>query len=155
MSPNNPTIEGALAEALVQAHDLDEALPLLQRLSHQGPSDGTILLMYGEALLAAQQIGRAIPILEEAVAAKGASISAHGALGRAYVQTGRYRDALPHLMAAAKDDETGDLYYQLGRAFRALGRQADAQKAMAEYQMRHQRTEQPAAADAVLTPPKG
>jgi predicted Zn-dependent protease len=111
--------------------------------------------MYGDALLESQQIERAIPVLERAVAAKGAPLSARASLGRAYVQVGRYEDALPHLSAAAKEDEHGDTHYQLARAYQALGRTADAQKAMAEYQKRHQRAAPlTTATEKVLTPPK-
>lgn len=155
LSPGNPPIESALAGALLQAHDLDEAVPLLERLNRERPSDGAVLLLYGEGLLESQQIDRAMPVLERAVAAKGAPIAARASLGRAYVQAARYAEALPHLIAASKDDESGDVHYQLARAFQALGRVADAQRAMAEYQNRHQRAEQPAGAEAVLTPPKG
>jgi predicted Zn-dependent protease len=157
LSPGNPAIETALAEALLQAHDLDEALPLLERLNRERPSDGALLFMYGDALLQSQQIDRAIPILERAVTAKDAPISTRASLGRAYVQAGRYEAALPHLIAAAREDEDGDTHYQLARAYQAVGRTADAQKAMAEYQRLRQRTAPSGgAADKALTltPPK-
>jgi predicted Zn-dependent protease len=155
LSPGNPAIQSALAETLLQAHNLDEAVPLLERLNRERPSDGALVLMYGDALLESQQIERAIPVLERAVAANGAPLSARASLGRAYVQVGRYEDALPHLSAAAKEDEHGDTHYQLARAYQALGRTADAQKAMAEYQKRHQRAAPlTTATEKVLTPPK-
>jgi predicted Zn-dependent protease len=154
LSPGNTVIETALADALVQAHALDEAVPMLERLTHQRGADSALLLLYGEALLEDQQIERAIPILEQAVAAKNVSIPAHAALGRAYVQSGSYEQAVKHLNAAAKDDESGDVHYQLARAFQALGRQEDARAALAEYQKRHQRAAEPTPTDAVLTPPR-
>jgi tetratricopeptide (TPR) repeat protein len=155
LSPGNPAIETALAEALLQAHDLDEAVPLLERLNRERPVDGDVLFMYGDALLQGQQIDRAIPILERAAKTNDAPLATHAALGQAYVQAGRYEDALPHLNAAAKEDPNGDTHYQLARAFQSLGRTADAQKAMAVYQERHQRSVPAVTAqDAVLTPPK-
>ena len=72
LEPGNPAIENALAEALLQAHDLDEAIPLLERLTREQPADGSLLLMYGDALLQAQQLDRAIPILEQAAKASDA-----------------------------------------------------------------------------------
>ena len=51
LEPGNPAIENALAEALVLAHNLDEALPLLERMTRERPGDGALLLMYGDALL--------------------------------------------------------------------------------------------------------
>ncbi len=154
LSPGNPAIETALAESLVQAHDLDEAVPLLERLNRERPEDGNVLFMYGDALLQGQQIDRALPILEHAAKMNDAPLAAHAALGQAYVQAGRYEDALPHLSAAAKDDENGNVHLQLARAFQALGRGPEAQQAMAEYQKRHDRAEPPASGEAALTPPK-
>ncbi|HEY7285779.1 MAG TPA: tetratricopeptide repeat protein, partial [Vicinamibacterales bacterium] len=100
------------------------------------------------------QIERAIPILERTVAAKDAPVAAHAALGRAYVQVGRYADALSHLTVAVKEDQDGDTHLQLARTFQALGRTADAQRAMSEYQRLHQRAAPTANAEQALTPPK-
>ena len=153
LSPGSPTIERALAEALLQAHATDEALPLLERLNRERP-DAPLLFMYGDALLQSQQIDRAIPILERAAAAKDAPVATHASLGRAYVQVGRYEEALPHLTIAANEDQDGETHLQLGRAFQALGRPADAQKAMTEYQRLHQRRAPTGTAEQTLTPPK-
>jgi hypothetical protein len=70
------------------------------------------------------------------------------------MQVGRYGDALPHLAIGVKDDQDGDTHLQLARAFQALGRPADAQKAMAEYQRLHQRSAPSGNAEPALTPPK-
>ncbi len=156
LEPGNPAIENALAEALVRAHDLDEALPLLERLTRERPEDASLLLMYGDALLQGQQLDRAIPVLEHAVRAN-APPSARALLGRAYVQSGRYGEAVPHLEASLEIDEDGDVHYQLARAYQALGRQDEAQKALEEYQHRRRShppepgSEQQPAGD--LTPP--
>ncbi len=39
LEPGNPAIESALAEALLRAHDLDEAIALLERLTRERPND--------------------------------------------------------------------------------------------------------------------
>jgi predicted Zn-dependent protease len=157
LSPGNSTIENALAEALLHARNLDEAIPLLERLNREHPADGPLLSMYGDALVQSQQIERAIPILEDAVKAAGDLISARASLGRAYVQTGRYQEALSHLSAATRDDEDGDVHYQLARAYQALARPLDAKTAMAEYQRRREHAALKLSGDAAdkpLTPPK-
>ena len=153
LSPGNPAIETALAEALLQAHDTDAAVPLLERLTRERP-DTALLIMYGDALLQSQQIERAIPILERAAGEKDAPVAAHAALGRAYVQVGRYEEALPHLVIASKGDQDGDVHLQLARALQALGRAADAQRAMAEYQRLRQQAAPSSNAEKALTPPK-
>jgi predicted Zn-dependent protease len=157
LAPGNPAIESALAEALLQAHDLDEAIPLLERLTHAQPDDASLLLMYGDALLQGQQVDRAIPVLERAATAERALPSARALLGRAYVQAGRYSDAVPYLEASIENDQDGEIHYQLARAYQALDRQDDARKAMTEYQKRRQAAAPPpseVAEDPVLTPPE-
>jgi predicted Zn-dependent protease len=156
LDPGNPTIESALAEALLQAHDLDEALPLLERLTQQQPEDGSLLLMYGDALLQARQVDRAIPVLEQAVRAQNGSTTARALLGRAYLQAAKYVEAVPHLEASLEPDEDGDVHYQLARAYQALGRGDAAQKALQEYQRRRpiEPTDAPVdSANVTLTPP--
>ena len=104
----------------LHAHNLDEALPLLERLNRDHPADGHLLFMYGDALVQSQQADRAIPVLERAVKVDSALLSARASLGRAYVQAGRFQEALPHLLAAAADDKDGDTHYQLARVYQAL-----------------------------------
>ena len=114
--------------------------------------------MYGDALLLSQRIDEAILVLERAVKADPQALAAQASLGRAYVLAGKFEAALPHLEAAAPQDEDGDVHYQLARAYQALQRADAAKTAMAEYQRLHDMNapEEPAggAADAVLTPPE-
>jgi len=157
LEPGNPAIESALAEALLRAHDLDEATKLLERLTREQPTDASLLLMYGDALLQSQQIDRAIPVLESAAKAGNALPAARVLLGRAYVQAGRYADAVPHLEASVANDQDGDVHYQLARAYQALDRPEEAQKAMAEYQKRRQAAPPPPSEvteEPVMTPPE-
>ena len=91
---------------------------MLERLTRSSPDDPTLLLMYGDGLVEHQELDRAIPVLEAAVKADGASLPAQASLGRAYVQAGRYAEAVPHLETAAADDENGDVHLQLARAYR-------------------------------------
>ena len=72
----------------------------------------------------------------------------------------RMLPALPHLLAAAAEDETGDVHYQLARAYQALGRTEEAMQAMGEYQKRQAARQPPAEtgateapAERALTPP--
>ena len=156
LAPDNPMIETALAEALLRAHNLEEALPLLQKLTRASPGDPALLLMFGDGLVERQQLDEAIPVLEAAVKADSSSLAAHASLGQAYVQAGRYADALPHLEAAVAEDETGELHLQLARTYQALQREDEARKAMSEYQKRHQETAAPPtdAKEETLTPPE-
>jgi predicted Zn-dependent protease len=157
LAPGDPMLEMALAEALLHAHDLKSAIPLLERLDRERPGNPSLLLMLGDALVEDQQLDRAIPVLEQAANAPDALPAASISLGRAYVQAGRYADAVPRLEAGAAEDEDGEVHLQLARAYQALQRTDDARKAMAEYQKRHPQdaaeppTEKP---DEALTPPQ-
>ena len=157
LAPGDPAVEIALAEALLHAHDLKEAIPLLERLNRDRPGDASLLLMLGDALVEEQQLDRAIPVLERAAKAPDALPHAGASLGRAYVLAGRYEESLPFLQAAAATDEDGDVHYQLARAYQALLRPAEAAKAMAVYQQRKAQEAPPtpdAAPEPVLTPPE-
>ena len=110
--------------------------------------------MYGDALLQSQQIERAIPILERAADREGCS-GRGTRLARPRLRAGgAIPGGAPASRVAAREDVDGDAHLQLARAFQALGRPADAQKAMAEYQKRHQRTAPSGNAEKTLTPPK-
>jgi predicted Zn-dependent protease len=157
LEPDNSAIEAALAEALLRARDLEHAVPLLERLNRATPNDPSLQLMLGDALLQQQQVDRAIPVLERATAAPQAQPEAKASLGRAYLQAGRYQEALPHLEAAAANNPDAELYLQLARTYQALGLQAQAQKAMTEYQGAKQQRAAPEpvqAAEPELTPPE-
>ena len=157
LAPGDPGVESALAEALLHAHDLKEAIPLVERLNREHPGDASLLLMLGDALVEDQQLDRAIPVLEQAVKAPNALPHAPASLGRAYVQAGRYEESLPFLQAAATADEDGDVHYQLARAYQALLKPGEAAKAMSIYQQRKGLEAPPspdAAPEPVLTPPE-
>ena len=157
LAPGNPIIETALAEALLRAHNLDEALPLLERLTRSNPGDPGLLLMYGDGLMEHQEFDRAIPILEARSKRIPSALAAQASLGRAYMQAGRFGDAVSHLEAASAEDGNGDLHLQLARAYQALQRSDEARAAMAEYQKRHQQEAAEAPTEAkeeALTPPE-
>lgn len=161
LEPGDPSTEAALAETLIRTRSFDEALAILERLNKAYPGEASLLFLQGDALLQLQQIDRAVPLLEQAVAADPSSVRARSSLGRAYVLAGRYEPALPHLLAASGEDETGDVHYQLARAYQALGRTDEALQAMAEYQKRQAAQQPPGSspsgteeqAGRTLTPP--
>ena len=89
------------------------------------------------------------------LATKDAPVAAHAALGRAYVQVGRYEEALPHLIVASKGDQDGDVHLQLARALpgaRASRRRAEGDDGIPEIAPASG-SEQSRARQA-LTPPK-
>ena len=94
---------------------------------------------------------------EEAARAFGELIGIDPGYVPAYMQAGRFANAVPHLEAASADDANGELHLQLARAYQALQRGDEARAAMAEYQKRHQQEAAEAPTDAKeesLTPPE-
>jgi Flp pilus assembly protein TadD len=63
------------------------------------------------------------------------SAPAHYALGISLLQTGQAQDAVNELQAAtALEPRMRQAYYQLGRAYRMLGRTAEADAASVKFQ---------------------
>jgi tetratricopeptide (TPR) repeat protein len=71
---------------------------------------------------------RAITLLRRALERDPGSALAHLDLGIALVRSGQPAEALGHLSAAAKADDTEDAHAYLAEAFAALGRRIDADR---------------------------
>ena len=162
LMPGDRAIEEELAGALYESRNLDEALPLLARLTGPAKTARTdMAFFYGDALLQAQQVETALPYLKAAAAGQPDAVVVRASLGRALLQAGDAAAALPHLEAAAAADDPqsdGTAQYQLAQAYQRLGRREQAQTALAEYQKRQAAlktaTAQPASQSGQeLTPP--
>ena len=159
--PGDRAIEEELAAVLYESRNLDEALPLLARLTGPPKTARTDLaFFYGDALLQAQQVEAALPYLKAAAAGQPDAVVVRASLGRALLQAGDAAAALPHLEAVAATDDPesdGTAHYQLAQAYQRLGRPEQAKAALAEYQKRQAALQQPAAPGAAsapeLTPP--
>jgi predicted Zn-dependent protease len=93
-----------------------------------------VQFIYGACLLNLQQPLAAIPYLRAAVARDSALLPARAALGQALLQTGKPDEAIPFLRDAASIDQDGAIHFQLFRAYQVTHQDAEAQKALAEYQ---------------------
>jgi len=161
LRPGDPAIEEDLAVALYEARNLDEALPLLARLT--GPARTArpdLAFFYGDALLQAQQVEAALPYLKAAATSQPGAFVVRASLGRALLQAGDAAAALPHLEAAVAADDPqsdGTAHYQLAQAYQRLGQADQARQAMAEYQKRqaaqHATAPPPGPSGPELTPP--
>jgi predicted Zn-dependent protease len=160
--PGDRAIEEELAAALYESRNLEEALPLLARLT--GPPKTArpdLAFFYGDALLQAQQVEAALPYLKAAAAGQPEAVVVRASLGRALLQAGDAAAALPHLEAAAEADDPqsdGTAHYQLAQAYQRLGRADQARVALAEYQKRQAALQAETTAPAAqggqeLTPP--
>jgi predicted Zn-dependent protease len=93
-------------------------------------ADPNFAYEYGDTLLRSEGAEAALPYLERATSL----IEGRAALGKAYVELGRFSEAIPQLEAAVSADP--DLLLPLSRAYKASGRTADADRALSEYKKR-------------------
>lgn len=135
LEPANQEIVRRLGVRLLRTRQVDEAITLLEKAT-AGEADPELLYLLGEAFLLNQRPDAAVAPLEKAVKVMPQLTPARGALGRAYLQTGRAAEAIPHLEAGLSQDRDGSLYYQLAQAYQRAGRTEEAKKALAEYQKR-------------------
>jgi predicted Zn-dependent protease len=118
------------ARAWWQARDYAQARPLYEKLAASQSSDPYFAWEFGDTLQRVEGAEVAIPWLEKA---RGI-VEGRAALGKAYVETGKFAAALPLLEEAVKADP--DLLLPLSRAYKATGRAAEAERALSEYRKR-------------------
>jgi tetratricopeptide (TPR) repeat protein len=118
------------ARAWWQARDYSQAKPLYEAIAAQHAADPDFSWEYGDTLLRVEGAEAAIPWLERA----SQIVEGRAALGKAYVEAGRFEEAIPHLEESAKADP--DLMLPLSRAYKATGRAAEADRALKEYRKR-------------------
>ena len=131
LAPGKPAIRIGLGEALFRSRDyagcMSELKPLL-------PGDSAeVQFLYGASLLNLQQPLDAMPYLRQAIARDAHLLPARAALGQALLQTGKPAEAIPLLESALAVDQDGSTHFQIFRAYQLTHREADAQRALAEY----------------------
>jgi tetratricopeptide (TPR) repeat protein len=153
--PRDLRLRQELAVTLRLSQDLAGAQAVLEQIVAEREDAAGARYLLGDVLVARQQPEAAIPHLERAVALDPSLAHAHAVLGRAYALVGRAPAAVPHLEKALAVDDDGSLHLQLARAYRAAGRDADAQRTLAEWErLRKSRAEaQAPGAPPPLTPP--
>ena len=133
-APRDARLRQELAVTLRLDQDLAGAQAVLEQALREQPDSAMASYLLGDVLLARQQPEAAIPHLEASVRLDPGLAHAQGALGRALALVGRPAEAVPHLEQALSVDEDGSLRLQLARAYRAAGRGADAERALAEWE---------------------
>ncbi len=120
--PNDARFEQELGRSLYLDHNYDEAIPLLARY-HLDLELGISHLDTGDSNAAIAALTRVQDRPE-----------AQAPLGSAYLKSGQPEKAIPHLIAAAKDDTDGSIHLQLARAYQRTGQPQAAAKAQARYE---------------------
>jgi predicted Zn-dependent protease len=132
LAPEKPAIRVGLGEALFRSRDYQASMAALQPLL--GSDSAEVQFLYGASLLNLQQPLDAVPYLREAIARDARLLPASAALGQALLQTGKAGEAIPLLQAAVSADRDGSIHFQLFRAYQLTHRDAEAKRALADYQ---------------------
>ncbi len=155
--PGNPRLRRELAESLFLAQDYRAALAEVAPLLQNEPKSPELNFIAGDSLLRSEEPEKALPYLKTALANEPGMLAADASLGLALSRLGNHAEALPHLQKALQLDEDGSLYYQLGRAYTALGQSEKAAGAMAKYQQILKKAEEQkeeVAREAQIGPPR-
>jgi predicted Zn-dependent protease len=136
LAPDKPKIRIGLAGAQVRVRNYHSAMETLKPLINQESSQESAQaqFLYGASLLNLQQPAEAIPYLRAAMAGDASLESARAALGQALLQTGKAEEAIPWLAGAVSADRDGSVRFQLFRAYQLTHRDAEARRALDEYQ---------------------
>lgn len=110
------------------------AKPIFASLDNTYTANAEFNFEYGDTLVRLEGAEAGLPWLEKSVAIDATLLPAQAALGRALMELNRPAEAAPHLELATKADPA--LLLPLSRAYRALGRNAEAARAEADYKSR-------------------
>ncbi len=134
LMPGNPRLRRELAESLFLAQDYRAALAEAESLLQGAEKSPELNFIAGDSLLRLEQPEKAVAYLKAALGSDPGLLAAHASLGLALSRLGNHAEAVPHLEKALELDDDGSLYYQLGRAYQAMGEREKAAGAMAKYQ---------------------
>ncbi len=156
LMPGNPRLRRELTESLFLAQDYRAALAEAEAILQADPKSPELNFIAGDSLLRLEQPDKALPYLKTALNSDPKLLAADASLGLALSRLGNHAEAVPHLEKALELDDDGSLYYQLGRAYQALGDREKAAGAMAKYQQILKKTEEQkeaVAREAQIGPP--
>jgi predicted Zn-dependent protease len=157
LMPGNPRLRRELAESLFLAQNYQAALAETDSLLQSDPKSPELNFIAGDSLLRLEQPEKALPYLKAALTSDPKLLAADASLGLALSRLGNHAEAVPHLEKALALDDDGSLYYQLARAYQALGDREKATAAMAKYQQILKKTEEQkeaVAREAQIGPPR-
>ena len=127
-------LQRAAAQAYWEAREYSKARPLFAKAQPAFGKDAEFLYEYGDTLVRLEGASAGLSYLERAIATQPSLLAARAALGKALLEAGRHQDAIEHLEAAVSADPA--LWLALSKAYRAAGRDTDAEHATSEYRRR-------------------
>lgn len=140
LQPQNALLYEAMGELYLEANNVAAADRELRETLKLDPTRAHSLYLMGRVQIGLQQPSAAIGTLKEALRYDPSLLQAHVSLGIAYLHAGKPALAAPQLQQSASLDRYGDLHYMLFQAYRALGKGAEAQHALAVSQALRRKT---------------
>jgi predicted Zn-dependent protease len=131
MAPEDRRLPRLRARGLWRARQYGPARDALMKLRLEPPRDATLEYELGDCVYRLDGPSPALPYFESAVRLSPALLPARAALGRALLEAGRPKEAIPHLETAAKAGIDPALWMALSNAYRGAGRAAEAKAAAA------------------------
>jgi tetratricopeptide (TPR) repeat protein len=157
LMPGNPRLRRELAASLFMAQDYRAALAEAESMLKGDAKTPDLNFIAGDSLLRLEDPEKAVAYLKTALTGDPKLLAADASLGLAMSRLGNHAEAVPHLEKALELDEDGSLYYQLGRAYQAMGQREKAAGAMAKYQeilKKSQEQKEEVAREAQIGPPR-
>jgi tetratricopeptide (TPR) repeat protein len=135
-----PRAHLGLARTLEGLGEWDSAIRELQAYLPSAPQDPDASFMMGRLLVGQARFDEAFPYATAALKVDPQDrAGVHALLGKIYEHQQRLEDALRELKQALPADEDGSYHYRLSRICRALGRDKEAQAALSESKILHER----------------
>lgn len=134
LRPDEAELHESLGEFYLDNHSEQDAQGELMKAVSLDPSRTKTLYLLGRLYVLDNENEKAVPFLERALHLQPNLNEACALLGTAYIRMGKFADAVPPLERAAPLDHMGNIHYQLYQAYRKLGRDELARKALARSQ---------------------
>ncbi len=130
LEPDEPELHRGLGLLFLLNNAHEEAGESLARALELDAANPRTLYLAGRLRVAMQQHEESIRYLEGALRLDPNLVEARPSLGRAFLRAGRFAEAAAQLERGLGLDYYGDIHYSLFQAYRRLGRDEEAERAL-------------------------
>jgi len=132
LGSNNASAQLLYIEFLMSSKEDDEALSVATRAVVNLPGNAELNAALGKLLLASGRTEEAAVSFRRSLEIDPATPKAHAGLADCYAAAGHLDAAVDEMKRALPSDMDGTLHYRLGRWYRQMGRDAEANQAFSE-----------------------
>jgi len=133
LSPKNAAANLGLATTYWKSGDPEKAIPHLEVVLRELPEDAETNGIMANILVRRGDFTKALPFARKALAANPDLAQVRFSLAKIYVEQGQTENAVRELSKIATIDPDGTYHYLLARALKSLGRNAEAEAALARF----------------------